>query len=142
VVIKRFSDTGPPQEQRCSLRLSDVLETVVALGAGYPDVVELLSQAQEQHNLQGRLWIEAIPQAGRLTARWRRLLEETQGEQQAGLLARLPGLFPGTAAAPGSKREQDSASPDDDGGSDDVAAAKPPAKRRRFLGKLFNRSGD
>lgn len=48
-----------------SLRIGDVIMKLDELGAKYPDVVQMLVEAERQGNLPGALGIDALPQPGR-----------------------------------------------------------------------------
>jgi flagellar basal body P-ring protein FlgI len=54
------------QEVTCSTRVADVLRAVSKLRASYPDVAQMLVQAERQQNLHGRLELDALPQSGRI----------------------------------------------------------------------------
>ncbi|MEZ6048289.1 MAG: HEAT repeat domain-containing protein [Planctomycetaceae bacterium] len=56
----------PDQEQQrtVSTKISDVIKAAVEMGASYPDIAEMLTQAEQQHNLPGRLAINALPKSG------------------------------------------------------------------------------
>jgi hypothetical protein len=54
---------GPPSRKQCSLKLAEVLRTLGDFGAMYPEVVELLQQAQECQTLSCRVRVDAFPQA-------------------------------------------------------------------------------
>ena len=45
--------------------MADVIRTSVALGASYPDIVQMLVQAQRQQNVPGQIAIDAVPRTGR-----------------------------------------------------------------------------
>ena len=68
VTVSRI-EAGRDDHRECSTRMTEVIAAAVELGGSYPDVVELLSQAHEQHNLPGRFAIDALPVGGRTYAR-------------------------------------------------------------------------
>ncbi|MFN0052825.1 MAG: flagellar basal body P-ring protein FlgI [Planctomycetales bacterium] len=54
------------EEVNCSTRVVDIIRAVNKLRANYPDVAQMLVQAERGSNLMGRLELDALPQAGRL----------------------------------------------------------------------------
>lgn len=68
VSVTRFTPYGDADEQRkvVSLRIEDVIRAASELGASYPDIAQMLIQADNQGNLPGRFEIDALPQAGRV----------------------------------------------------------------------------
>ncbi len=65
VVVSRHEIGKESRRIEVSPEIAEVIRTVVDLGATYPDVVQMLIQAERQHNLPGRIAIDALPQAGR-----------------------------------------------------------------------------
>ena len=65
VTINRFDTHGPDQQVTCSTSVADIIRAVGKLKAAYPDVAQMLVQAERQSNLTGRLEIDAVPQSGR-----------------------------------------------------------------------------
>ncbi len=69
VTLKRIA----PGEQVRSLvvpaKVVDVIKAASELGATYPEVVEMLVQAERQHNLPGQLAIDTLPAPGRVYER-------------------------------------------------------------------------
>jgi hypothetical protein len=61
--IARLSVRHGTQRRQCSLGVYDVLKTVGELGGGYPQVVELLRQANKCHSITCGLAVDALPQA-------------------------------------------------------------------------------
>ena len=67
VVVTRYDlNQSEPIRRTVSCRLADVLRTCGELGATYPDVVQLLIEAEQQQNLPGDFGIDRLPQAGRI----------------------------------------------------------------------------
>ena len=68
VSVSRYTPYGDADEQRkvVSKNIGDVIIAAAELGASYPDVAQLLIQADAQKNLPGRFEIDALPQAGRV----------------------------------------------------------------------------
>ncbi len=67
--IRRFSTDAPDEHREVPLNVSDVIRAVSELDATYPDVVQMLMQADAQHNLPGRFTHDSLPEAGRMYER-------------------------------------------------------------------------
>ena len=65
IVLSKYQMGQPDKRKEVSTRVSDVIRTAVEFGASYPDVAQMLLQASKQHNLTGRIEIDALPQGGR-----------------------------------------------------------------------------
>lgn len=94
VTVTRYVKNAEPIRKKCSTNLVEVLNTVAAMGASYPDVVQLLLEAENQHNLAGELGVDRLPQAGR--AFYRTKAERAGDREQKsrmGSSALTPGLF-------------------------------------------------
>lgn len=61
--IRRFTNRQASEPRQCSLNLHEVLRTLGEMGAMYPDVVDLLRQAQMGERLTCQLAVDALPQA-------------------------------------------------------------------------------
>jgi len=55
-----------PQRQRVANHVVEIVRTCGDLGATYPDIVQLLIEAEQQHNFVGQFGIDRLPQAGRM----------------------------------------------------------------------------
>ena len=66
VTISRYQVGRPPNRQVVSTRVADVIRASVKLGASYPDIVQMLVQAQRQQNVPGQIAIDAVPRTGRV----------------------------------------------------------------------------
>jgi hypothetical protein len=55
-----------PKRHRVPNRMIDILRTCGKLGATYPDIVQMMIEAEQQHNFVGQFGIDRLPQAGRL----------------------------------------------------------------------------
>jgi len=75
VTVARFAIGEPDEERIVSAKLDSVLRAVVELGGTYPDLVQMLQAASDQHLLEGRFAIDALPEAGRT---FRRELDEAE----------------------------------------------------------------
>lgn len=69
VVVKRIAAGEPMQQKEVSTRVVDVIKAASELGANYPDIVQMLVQAEHQHNLPGRIAIDELPAPGRVYER-------------------------------------------------------------------------
>ena len=88
VSVSRFTPHGDEDDQKkvVSRRIEDVITVAAELGASYPDVAQLLIQADNQGNLPGRFEIDALPQAGRSFSR-------NGGKSRVGRSAYTPNMF-------------------------------------------------
>ncbi|WP_437185930.1 flagellar basal body P-ring protein FlgI [Planctomicrobium sp. SH668] len=66
VIIKRIAVGEQPKQREVSTRVVDVIRACSELGANYPDVVEMLIQAERQRNLPGQIAIDRLPESGRI----------------------------------------------------------------------------
>lgn len=78
ITISRYAVGEKDQQVKTSRRIEEVLRACAKLGASYPDVAQLLVQADKQHNLPGRFEIDALPKAGRIYYRDAEQKEETR----------------------------------------------------------------
>jgi len=65
-VVSKFAPGEKDQRKVVSTRIADIIRTVAEFGATYPEVAQMLSQADSQQNLPGRIEIDALPEAGRI----------------------------------------------------------------------------
>lgn len=62
-MVSRISSAGgEPQRRSCSLALADILRTMATLGAGYPEALELIQQADNCKSVTCRVRRDALPQ--------------------------------------------------------------------------------
>ncbi|MEY3173362.1 MAG: Basal body P-ring protein [Planctomycetota bacterium] len=69
VEITRYELNREPRRQRVRNRLSDIIRTCGEMGANYPDLVQMLVEAEQQRNFMGQFGIDRLPQAGRVYRR-------------------------------------------------------------------------
>lgn len=160
VVVSRFEVGKPDQRRAVSTRVTDVIRAVADMGGSYPDVAQMLAQASHQHNLPGRLEVDALPQAGRFYMRPAAGSESGSGRKTSvGNSSLQPNLYPSFRDSNGKVIKEDTA--DQESGEDkeasvdgkgevsvaDVSSStgkqkstKP--KRSGVLGKLFNGKDD
>jgi len=92
VVVTRYDVGEREQRKVVSTRVADVIRTAAELGATYPEIAQLLSQADRLHVLPGRVEIDALPEAGRF---YHRGNKRGSGGRRAriGQEGRTPNLF-------------------------------------------------
>ena len=78
VVVSRYRVGEPDQRKEVSKKISEVLRAAAELGASYPDLAQMLMQAEKQQNLPGSIGIDMLPEAGRFYER--KVEGETGGE--------------------------------------------------------------
>ena len=59
------SEDAKPETRTVSRRVEDVIKACAEMGANYPDIVQLLMEADRQRNLPGQLAFDALPSAAR-----------------------------------------------------------------------------
>lgn len=136
ITVSRFEVGQPDRERIVSPRLADVIRAVGELGGSYPDVVQMLVQGKQQANLEGRLEIDALPQAGRVYYRKPADAKAKPEETRVGQPERAPNIFPTvdasdlsaldrlsrTPAPPASETKETATKPEDAGEADDAPA--------------------
>lgn len=93
VTVTKYSLNAEPKRQIVSANLIEIINTVAAMGANYPDVVQLMLEADSQHNLSGELGIDRLPQAGRVFLRSSSDSSSRPREAKLGTPSLTPGLF-------------------------------------------------
>ncbi|MBI3863158.1 MAG: flagellar basal body P-ring protein FlgI [Planctomycetia bacterium] len=99
ITVSRFHSDLPDEKITCSTNLADVIRAVGNMRASYPDVAQMLVQAERQSNLSGRLEIDAMPQAGRIYYRTGATDAGTPGKRdeiRVGDPNQVPNMFPAT----------------------------------------------
>jgi hypothetical protein len=66
VEVIYYQLNAEPIRHKVPNRLIDILRTCGKLGATYPDIVQMMIEAEQQHNFVGQFGIDRLPQAGRL----------------------------------------------------------------------------
>ena len=69
VVISRFANSGIDEKRTVSNRLDEIIRAVVDMQGTYPDVVQLIRQADMMRVLPCRLAIDCLPEPNRLYRR-------------------------------------------------------------------------
>lgn len=96
IAVSRYEVGQPDQRQEVSRNIAEVIRAVTDMGASYPDVAQMLVQAEQQHNLPGILKIDALPKAGRTYFRPDPRNPEKRGRRaRIGNSGLVPNLFDG-----------------------------------------------
>lgn len=129
VEVSRFLRNGKDLKKVVSTRIEDVIRAAAALGASYPDISQMLVQADRQKNLPGRFEIDALPQAGRV---YYRNGDETE-KARVGRVNQTPNMYersreegspePGADTEDGSLTEADDTEKNDDGSDENPGVA-------------------
>jgi hypothetical protein len=93
--VTRISANQPVQRVQVPLTVDSVIRAVANLGATYPDVVQLLVEADQQYNLSGPVAIDEYPEAGRVYERPSSEVASGGASSQAITTGELPWLFGG-----------------------------------------------
>jgi hypothetical protein len=114
ITVTRFELGSPDQRKVVSTRVADVILTVAEMGGTYPDVAQMLSQADRQFNLPGSIAIDALPKAGRLYYRPVAENNSTQRPKRVrvGKTGLVPNLFPATQEPQVSEEDADGGPPE------------------------------
>ena len=92
--ISRYEVGKRDQRQTVSSQVAAVIRAVVEMGASYPDVAQMLVQADNQHNVSARIEIDALPKAGRIYYRPDpETSDESNIETQVGRENLAPNMF-------------------------------------------------
>ena len=82
VVVTRFVNTGIDEKRTVSHRLDEIIRAVVDMGGTYPDVVQLIRQADMMRVLPCRLEIDCLPESNRIYRRQGDSESETVEEEE------------------------------------------------------------
>lgn len=126
VSVTRFGSRGDHRLE-CSRKVEEVLRAVAKLGASYPDVAQLLVQADRQGNLPGRFEIDALPQAGRI---YYRDSEESDGTR-AGKPTFTPNLYQRNVDGEPGEEEEAQTEPEDNAGKASLVDARSDTKTEK-----------
>ncbi len=66
VVVSRYRIGEQDQRKVVSSEIAEVIRAAAELGASYPDLAQMLVQAERQRNLPGQIGIDMLPEAGRV----------------------------------------------------------------------------
>lgn len=109
VTISRFVTGGEVVRTQVPARVAEVIRELARQQATYPDIVQLLVEADRQHNLMASIGIDALPQAGRVYTRPRGNNPDAAPSQApvgGGIFA--PNLFGGMPDKPDEADESNS----------------------------------
>jgi hypothetical protein len=99
VTISHFSTGRDVERTEVPARVADVIRELARQKATYPDIVQLLVEADQQHNLTAAIGIDVLPQAGRVYTRPQALVAEGEAiESPVGGGMEAPNLFGGLPA--------------------------------------------
>jgi len=138
VEVVRYRIGKDPVREQCSRSLAEIVRTAGKLGAYYSDIVQLMIEAERQHNLQGDLGIDRLPQAGRNYTSRSDEDPESGVKRKVGTSTRIPGIFDQNDAEQDATREESDAmasaaleqKPEDSDAKDDhPTTAQPVAKK-------------
>ena len=94
ITVSRFEVGKEDQKKIVSTKVADVVTALVDVGASYPDIAQMLIQAQRQHNTPGHIEIDALPSAGRFYYRpGTGETDSTKSETRIGSPLMIPNLF-------------------------------------------------
>ncbi len=110
VTISKYKLGSDPERYVVSTNLVEIIHSVAGLGASYPDVVQMLLEADAQHNLVGELGIDRLPQAGRVFLRRSGGSGSTEKKTKLGTPSLTPGLFDRVAESEQDTTEEDNSS--------------------------------
>lgn len=65
VTVSRFAVGQPDQKRVVSSKVDEIIRAIVELGGTYPDVVQALEHAKNNHSLGGRFEVDALPDGDR-----------------------------------------------------------------------------
>lgn len=144
VTLSRFQAGRDDRQLTRTTRLADVIRGLGELDASYPDVAQMLVQANRQKNLMGRLELDALPQPGRYYHRAPSLAAGSDPEKsgrrektRVGRANAMPNLFPAADKAGKSGADEDdnseieNASGAGEASLADVSDSKEPAARKK-----------
>lgn len=140
IQMVRFLPAAPgsrenTMEQRvsCENRLIDIVRQAGKMGATYPEIVDLLKQAEKNGNLSGRLAVNALPRSLTLDA-----LQTAALAGEEGAKLKSEGVTPGLFAPIEQGGRTGALADSDDDDAKDKDGKKTPAKKpgfwSRFLG--------
>ncbi|MCP4511011.1 MAG: hypothetical protein GY826_31955, partial [Fuerstiella sp.] len=110
VTISKYALGRDPERFVVSTNLVEIINSIAELGASYPDVVQMLLEADAQHNLAGELGIDRLPQAGRVFLRRSSESGSTEKKTKLGTPSLTPGLFDRVEESDQDTTEEDNSS--------------------------------
>ncbi len=147
ITVSRYQVGKPERRETVSLKIADVIRSVARLGASYPDIAQMLVQAERQESLATIVEIDALPKAGRTYHRpTEAQVAGRRNQTRIGSAQMIPNLYSSfsedgdkesredrKSRSSGTDDESEAAEEDD---SDDATSGKPsqvdrPARRMR-----------
>lgn len=144
VTVSRFQAGKADQRKVVSTRIADVIRTVAEFGASYPEVAQMLSDADRSRSLPGNIAIDALPEAGRVYYRGRPSMNAKANrgnETRVGNRAFTPNLFSG-AGLKANEEEGESGLGDDgwaDNNPDSASSSDDSDKRKSKRQKMTDK---
>ena len=80
ITISKFSPGQDVERRVVSPRVADVIRALAEMDANYSDVLQMLMEAEEQHNLPGAIGIDELPRPGRSYYRDQPVIAEDAGD--------------------------------------------------------------
>lgn len=100
VTISRFLPGRDVQRTEVPARVADVIRELARQQATYPDIVQLLVEADRQRNLISSIGIDSLPQAGRVYTRPTGQAAGEPAQSPVGAEMQMPNLFGGGQEEP------------------------------------------
>jgi len=154
VTVSRFDVHDEDQQIVTTTSVADIIRAVGKLKAAYPDVAQMLVQAEKQSNLPGRLEIDALPESGRTYYRMAAVAPGDHKPARQEVMVGSPGAVPNMFPAVTPRKKQGAAASTDHSAADgsdrgqasvvdvsDEPDEKKSSRRRGFLG-LFRPAND
>ncbi|WP_145211385.1 flagellar basal body P-ring protein FlgI [Gimesia alba] len=66
ITVSKYEVGEPDQRKRVPKNIAVVIRTAVEMGASYPDIAQMILQANQQGNIDGQVEIDALPEGGRM----------------------------------------------------------------------------
>ncbi len=136
IQLSRFEKGEDTYQEFCGFKIDEVIRRLTAQGATYPDVVSMLIQADQNHNLPGRFEMDALPDPARLAQRLRRLYADAANVNENEAMPNLFHWFEAKKGKAGGAADETS-----DAASDD-AKPKNYLTKPSTLDRIFKRSAN
>ena len=66
LTVSKYAVGEQDQRKKVSRNIAVVIRTAVEMGASYPDIAQMILQANQQGNIEGQVKIDALPEGGRM----------------------------------------------------------------------------
>lgn len=132
ITVSRYDRGGVSVQKEVSTRLVDVIRAAAECGATYPDIAQMLIQAEKGHNLEGIIEIDALPRAGREYLRPKDdLTQVAEGKTRIGRTSLAPNMFAAEDAERAETSPSTPSSEDGEWAGDEVDSAEAASKSDR-----------